>query len=62
MHKVNTVSITARKNGHSGLFSNADFSLMLRSDRDKKLSSSLYRSVKVGILKKVCRGIFVIPI
>lgn len=47
--------------GHVGLFTSADFSLMLHIPLGVRLNKTLHKAEKKGVIKRVCKGIYINP-
>lgn len=56
------VTINARKNGHSGLFTNHDLSLMMSSSNDSTFRGLLVKACRKRILKRITKAIYINPL
>lgn len=59
---LNARSVSAVKNGHSGLFTIHDLALLMRESVSNELRSFTAKAVKMGILKRVARGVYINPL
>lgn len=55
-------TITARKNGHYGLFTTNDLALLLNEPKTSNLSKFIYKATKAGVLKKICKNVYINPL
>lgn len=61
-HTLTAATVRARANGHSGLFTSADLALLMARPKDVAFSKFLSSAVRVGVLNRVCRNIYINPL
>lgn len=60
--KLNRLTITARNDGHSGLFRTYDLAMMMQSKHDNDFSGFLGKATKNNTIKRVARGVYINPL
>lgn len=60
--KLSRLTITARNNGHSGLFSTYDMAMMMQSKHDNNFSGFLAKAFGNNTIQRVARGIYINPL
>jgi hypothetical protein len=59
---LNGLTIQAKNNGHSGLFTTYDLAMMMNASHDNIFSGFLGKASRNNVLKRVTKGIYINPL
>ena len=59
---LTNATIKATNAGHCGLFTTKDLALLTQANSDINFTKFLHKAVKVGVLEKVCKNVFINPL